>query len=336
MEGMSLDGKKKTASGPMEDNVTLGAVKRNLKVLPGHDDHDLLPRSDSVHRSNSFAPSSQLVKASTLFQVRWSRTTSRIPFNFSCHLGRRYATFKLIYYDDTPHDYEPPLFAPADPEGAKFVFATHSASEAPEKISIGTLDTSHHAYAYSCMIVICLTVTYLQVFSVAITISSIASAIPTLEDNTAPYTGLGSGITNTRTNSLLSPKAALNRETEAQAEDAEKRNVLWDAEADIYLVPGSEDAEGEMDPDISMVLNSKVTRHRPIGIRGHDGQVNPYMSPLPSLSVVKSKRQDERTTNYNSQTSSKLVRRFVARCPLFPQILTARILRQSIHLRMVF
>jgi meiosis-specific protein HOP1 len=51
-------------------------------------------------------------------------------------LGRRYATFKLFYYDEAPDSYEPPFFVPADATRDKFFFATHAHTEVPEKVRI--------------------------------------------------------------------------------------------------------------------------------------------------------------------------------------------------------
>ena len=74
------------------------------------------------------------------------------PSHFFCdlkyyHVERRYATFKLFYTDKTPADYEPQHFRPGDVDADKFFFTTHGTKEAPEKFSVGQLETGHHAYA---------------------------------------------------------------------------------------------------------------------------------------------------------------------------------------------
>ena len=60
-------------------------------------------------------------------------------------LGQRYATFKMYYTDETPDEYEPPLFSPGDAEKDKFTFGTHSISEEPESLNIGTGDAGYHS-----------------------------------------------------------------------------------------------------------------------------------------------------------------------------------------------
>lgn len=59
-------------------------------------------------------------------------------------LGRRFATFKLTYRDETPSEYEPPFFRSGDSDKDKFVFKTHDKSEVPEKFSVGSLNTPYH------------------------------------------------------------------------------------------------------------------------------------------------------------------------------------------------
>jgi hypothetical protein len=60
--------------------------------------------------------------------------------------GRRFATFKLFYQDNTPDDYEPPCFVAGHPVKDRLVFGTHGMNEVPEKARIGVMDTSYHAY----------------------------------------------------------------------------------------------------------------------------------------------------------------------------------------------
>lgn len=60
-------------------------------------------------------------------------------------LGRRFATFKVFYTEDTPPDYEPPHFEPGDAEKDKWFFMTHDLDEVPERSSIGKIDTGHHS-----------------------------------------------------------------------------------------------------------------------------------------------------------------------------------------------
>ena len=60
-------------------------------------------------------------------------------------LGRRFATFKVFYTEETPADYEPPHFEPGDAEKDKWFFMTHDLDEVPERTSIGKVDTSYHS-----------------------------------------------------------------------------------------------------------------------------------------------------------------------------------------------
>ncbi len=61
-------------------------------------------------------------------------------------IGRRFATFKIFYTDETPSDYEPPHFQAGDMEKDKWYFMTHAFDEVPDRCSIGKLDTGHHSY----------------------------------------------------------------------------------------------------------------------------------------------------------------------------------------------
>lgn len=147
----------------------------------------------------------------------------------------------------------------------------------------------------------------------SISIASIASIIPSVEDNTQQYYGLtnASGIPSSTLNNAA---ARTKSETEIQMLDSEKRNVLWDADADVLLAPGTEDAEGEADPDYSQSLATAVLgggeRDKPIGYRKEDGSVEPYVSPIPAIREVittKSKKASDRDVVYHSQTSSRIV-----------------------------
>jgi meiosis-specific protein len=63
-------------------------------------------------------------------------------------LGRRFATFKVFYTEDTPEEYEPPGFHAGDYERDKFVFKTHSSSEEPEEHKIGVAQSGHHSQVF--------------------------------------------------------------------------------------------------------------------------------------------------------------------------------------------
>ncbi|TFL07282.1 HORMA domain-containing protein [Pterulicium gracile] len=83
---------------------------------------------------------------------------------------RRFATFKLIYTEDTPADYEPPTFMAGDVDKNKWFFTTHGRNEHPENWRIGGINSGHHA--------------------VKLTISSVTSFLPTSSTNDQAFTGL--------------------------------------------------------------------------------------------------------------------------------------------------
>jgi meiosis-specific protein HOP1 len=64
---------------------------------------------------------------------------------YSTMSGRRFATFKVFYTEETPIEYEPPHFEPGDAEKDKWFFMTHDLDEVPERTSIGKIDTGHHS-----------------------------------------------------------------------------------------------------------------------------------------------------------------------------------------------
>jgi hypothetical protein len=63
-------------------------------------------------------------------------------------LGRRFATFKVFYTDQTPLDYEPPNFQAGDFDKDKWYFMTHDLDEVPDRCSIGKIETGHHSYDF--------------------------------------------------------------------------------------------------------------------------------------------------------------------------------------------
>ncbi|KAG8985764.1 DNA binding protein [Tulasnella sp. JGI-2019a] len=155
---------------------------------------------------------------------------------------RRFATFKLYFTPETPADYEPPHFVSVEAEKSRLFFSTHDAEELPERVSCGTVRSGHH--------------------SVNMNIASLASIIPTRQDDTESENA----------------RVAREAETKRQQQDASDRNVVWSAEvgtgATLIL-----DQAGERDLD---------ERHQPIGVRdrdgnlrlGDDGQVRRYVGDI--------------------------------------------------------
>lgn len=185
-------------------------------------------------------------------------------------------------------------------------------------MNVGSLDTGHHAYV---LLPANLPIRHFLpsnsrfTLRVSVSVASIASLLPSTEDNAAHYTGL--------TSTLETPSKVFNNnplgqrsERDVQQEDAEKRRVAWDAEADV-IPPGEEDAEGEPDLEATQpeTLEGRALEGDvPIGIRGAGGVIEPYIPLTPKAAktpvIIKSMRQDERSINFHSQTSAVVV------CPL--------------------
>ncbi|KAL0563844.1 hypothetical protein V5O48_018218 [Marasmius crinis-equi] len=159
---------------------------------------------------------------------------------------RRYASFKLFYTDDTPPEYEPPHFKPGNYEKDKWHFMTHDFDEAPDKWSIGRIDSGYH--------------------SVEVNVSSIATYLPSsTEHQNSPF----AGITNSRPSATPAEEAAHRaEETEKQLEDAEKRIYVWSAEE-------LSDADGDASDDPDYIKSSAAVNNMPIGIRNSEGEIGP-------------------------------------------------------------
>lgn len=139
-----------------------------------------------------------------------------------CPIERRFATFKLFYHDHTPDDYEPPHFRSGDAQKDKWFFSTHDSQEAPEKCSVGQVQTGWHG--------------------VDLRVASVSGYLPSAEDNNAPFCGTTDG--NGRHAPPLTPAeeaTARLQQMALQKQDALERNVVWDAEEGL----GDIDAEAE-------------------------------------------------------------------------------------------
>ena len=126
---------------------TLGDVKNSVKVRsPVFLVELMLTYLKSLIKTLILATQSLDALPSTHLKVQ---TQQRIS-NGMC-TGRRFATFKLFYRENTPSEYEPPYFRPGDPVKDKFVFTTHDKSEIPEKFSVSSRVTPHHGYYFHTM-----------------------------------------------------------------------------------------------------------------------------------------------------------------------------------------
>ncbi|KAF8323084.1 hypothetical protein DL93DRAFT_2151415 [Clavulina sp. PMI_390] len=203
--------------------------------------------------------------------------------------GRRYATFKIFYNDDAPADYEAPSFVAGDAVKDVLVFSTHSAEEAPEKVIIGSMDSFFH--------------------TVSVSIGSVAAVIPSGEDNAATYSGLNTSgpPSAAHPGTFASLAHGKQRESEIQTSDARNRKIVWDADSLSEHVPGSEDAEGEPDPAFAnMRLPKNDKKAMPLGVRHSDGTISPWVPPQPKPAIIHSRRPEDRSFNFTSQTSTRI------------------------------
>ncbi|KAA1469348.1 DNA-binding protein [Dentipellis sp. KUC8613] len=199
-------------------------------------------------------------KAPTLGEVKLSlktliKTLIQAITNMDRLPKRRFATFKIHYYPHTPASYEPPNFCAGDAEKDQWYFTTHGKKEAPEKWSIGKLETGWHG--------------------VDVHVASVSGIIPPTDDNSAPFSGTTSSPHPTATYDTTSRKA----EIEVQKRDAAERTVVWDADNLGRMDSRDVDAEGEVDPeyipdeadDSGVGLDVWV----PLGVRNEDGEIIP-------------------------------------------------------------
>lgn len=174
---------------------------------------------------------------------------------------RRFATFKVFYTDETPANYEPPHFQAGDSEKDKWFFMTHDLDEVPEKCSIGKIHTGHH--------------------SVNLSIASIATYLPSsTEHDHGIFAGTTVRGSTVPTLTPLEEASFCAHQAEKQREDADNRNIVWSADADLEL--HDDDAEGEDDPEYirgpdgrykAIGLEREMQQFAPIGLRNKEGDI---------------------------------------------------------------
>lgn len=142
---------------------------------------------------------------------------------------RRFATFKLFYHDHTPDDYEPPHFRAGDARTDKWFFTTHDRHEVPEKCSIGQIQTGWHG--------------------IDLRVASISGYIPSSENNSAPFSGTTAHGINPAPLTPAEEAVARLQQIEVQKDDAQMRNIVWDAEEGLGNIEEDVDAEGENEDD---------------------------------------------------------------------------------------
>ncbi|KAF8163511.1 hypothetical protein B0H34DRAFT_695693 [Crassisporium funariophilum] len=230
--------------------VTLG---QELKNKARH--HQNTKFDDSVAKAikSGRAPTIREVKDSVKAMLRTLMTAIS---NMDDLPRRRFASFKVFYTDDTPADYEPPHFRAADEEKDRWHFMTHDLDEAPDRFSIGIVDTRHHA--------------------VNLKVTSIASYLPSSTGNDdSAFSGMASHPVARATLSPIQEAMVSKEQAEKQLEDAEKRNVVWSAEDRVDELTDA-DAEGDDDLDYVRLPDGsyeKVDAVAPVGIRDKDGNI---------------------------------------------------------------
>ncbi|KAI0664727.1 HORMA domain-containing protein [Cubamyces menziesii] len=166
---------------------------------------------------------------------------------------RRFATFKLFYYENTPDDYEPPHFRAGDAKRDKWFMSTHDKEEVPERCSVGSVQTGYHG--------------------VDVKVTSVSGYLPSGEDNSAPF--LGTTSANPFGAPPLTPVEEATMRAEQihiQRQDASERRVVWDAD-DVAVAGGGlgYDESSPTDTDKEPVFAPTA----PIGIRNDEGSIVP-------------------------------------------------------------
>ncbi|KDN50849.1 hypothetical protein K437DRAFT_255021 [Tilletiaria anomala UBC 951] len=225
-------------------------------------------------------PTAREVRASAQSIIRnlitMTQTLQELP-------RRRFITFKLIYNDTAPADYQPPFFDAADAANHRFMFGTKTLQQAPEESSFGTLETGHQ--------------------SVSVHVASLADALP-LPVVIDPDAGR---------NMISARTEVLQQEAILQKQDSDERCVVWDAEenahgglSDIEEVDEEPDtdADGEPGPDNH---NSWLKQHQarldrkkrvgfkrgfqpgvPVGVRLPNGKI----TPMPLAAVEEAAKRE--------------------------------------------
>ncbi|KAI0807770.1 HORMA-domain-containing protein [Fomes fomentarius] len=158
---------------------------------------------------------------------------------------RRFATFKLFYYDNTPDDYEPPHFRAGDALKDKWFMTTHDKGEVPERCSVGFVHTGYHG--------------------VDIKVTSVSGYLPSGEDNNAPFLGITDSSLFAAPPLTPAEEAAQRaQQVEAQRQDAMNRRIVWDADEGL---------------DRAVAIGVTAAPHTdhimPLGFRDDSGSVAP-------------------------------------------------------------
>ncbi|KZT61571.1 DNA-binding protein, partial [Calocera cornea HHB12733] len=162
---------------------------------------------------------------------------------------QRYVTLKLFYVDGTPEDYEPPLFRAADADLDRFYFSTHDASERPENMNIGSVQTSFHG--------------------VHVSIASISDLVPRRNQQ---LDDLPFDAQPPASEGVSEEQYSARAEMDAQREDARSRRVIWNAEGRAFTHDSLRDGDGEPDPEFEGQARD-LNEEQPLGFRAQNGEI---------------------------------------------------------------
>ncbi|KZV65910.1 DNA-binding protein [Peniophora sp. CONT] len=221
--------------------MSLGEDMSKMKLHDGVASRDPVVRAIAQSRVPTLADVKRSLKSMVKQLISAVNQMDKLP-------NRKFVTFKLFYNPQTPAGYEPPNFAAGDAERDRFVFTTHNPDEAPDKWSIGRLETGFH--------------------SLSLEITSVSSILPGASSTDAlPFGGTTSSAT-------LLPTTSASRVAEAAAQRiaAHARRVVWDAEALCRADSKDVDAEGEPDPDYAE-KPAPQDAWAPLGVRDEEGAI---------------------------------------------------------------
>ncbi|KAI8989768.1 HORMA-domain-containing protein [Trametes punicea] len=232
---------KTSGSENMVPVMSLGADMMNLSLSGSGASYD--PVADATRRGRipTLGEVKRSLKALIKNLIQATTQMDALP-------KRRFATFKLFYYENTPDDYEPPHFRAGDANLDKWFMSTHDKAENPERCSVGSVQTGYHG--------------------VDVKIASVCGYLPSAEDNSAPFLGITSG--NTFGPPPLTPaeEAAVRaQQVEIQRRDALERRVIWDADEGLSDAGGTGGHSGDS--------RASLDQTAPLGVRDEQGNVVP-------------------------------------------------------------
>ncbi|KAI0672868.1 HORMA-domain-containing protein [Trametes maxima] len=169
---------------------------------------------------------------------------------------RRFATFKLFYYENTPDDYEPPHFRAGDAKEDKWFMTTHDREELPERCSVGSVQTGYHG--------------------VDVKVTSVSAYLPSGEDNSAPFLGTTTGNPFGAPQLTPAEEAAVRaKQAEVQRQDANERRIVWDADDGLVGSDGTGNAERCSNGAQRRDPSTHPRRVALLGIRDEEGHLVP-------------------------------------------------------------